>query len=144
MRYVVDASVAVKWLLGESSREPNFEQAIDLLLAFGEGRVELIQPPHWLLETCAVVVRLAPELTKKSQEFLQDLAIPIDFTPETLALGLSLAGQLSHHLFDTLYHAVAIRREAILVTADRKYYQKAASLGRVQALSEWRIGEASP
>ena len=48
MKLVVDASVAVKWFLPDSPREPDTDLAAALLRAVGEGRVELLQPPHWL------------------------------------------------------------------------------------------------
>jgi predicted nucleic acid-binding protein len=47
-----------------------------------------------------------------------------------------LAILLNHHLFDTLYHAVALLTpEATLVTADRRYFDKAQSHGRIVLLS---------
>jgi len=43
---------------------------------------------------------------------------------------------LSHHLFDTLYHATAIESEALMITADRRYHDKAAHLGRIVLLEQ--------
>jgi predicted nucleic acid-binding protein len=41
-------------------------------------------------------------------------------------------------MFDTLYHAVALHlTDTVLVTADRKYYEKASSLGRIVLLEEF-------
>jgi predicted nucleic acid-binding protein len=51
----------------------------------------------------------------------------------------SLAVTLNHHLFDTLYHAVALETpEATFVTADDRYLDKARSLGRIVHVSEWQ------
>ena len=44
---------------------------------------------------------------------------------------------LDHHLFDTLYHAVALEWEIDLVTADDHYFRKAESLGRIVRLADW-------
>jgi len=42
------------------------------------------------------------------------------------------------HLFDTLYHAVALEHEdALLVTADDRYHRKAAHNGRIASLRDW-------
>lgn len=48
------------------------------------------------------------------------------------------AGACDQHLFDTLYHAVALETEgAVLVTADERYYSKARRVGGVRLLREW-------
>ena len=44
---------------------------------------------------------------------------------------------LGHHLFDTLYHAVALEWEIDLITADDHYYRKAESLGGIVRLADW-------
>jgi hypothetical protein len=44
---------------------------------------------------------------------------------------------LKHHLFDTLYHAVALEEQATLVTADEVYFGKAKDLGAIQLLGDF-------
>ena len=53
------------------------------------------------------------------------------------AADLSIA--LDHHLFDTLYHAVALEEGATLVTADETYYGKAKDLGSIELLADFAI-----
>ena len=53
------------------------------------------------------------------------------------AADLSIA--LNHHLFDTLYHAVALEEGATLVTADAAYFGKAKDLGGVELLADFAI-----
>lgn len=48
-----------------------------------------------------------------------------------------LAISLDHHLFDTLYHAVALEAGATLVTADEAYFGKAQSLGGIALLAHF-------
>jgi predicted nucleic acid-binding protein len=50
--------------------------------------------------------------------------------------AVELAIGLSHHLFDTLYHATALENEAVMITADRRYHDKAAHLGRIMLLEQ--------
>ncbi len=69
---------------------------------------------------------------------LMELAIPVSNDMPVLARAMSLADELDHHLFDTLYHAVAFEEEATLVTADRRYWTKARKLGNIVELGEWR------
>jgi len=43
---------------------------------------------------------------------------------------------LAHHLFDKLYHAVALSVPgAVLVAADRRYFDKAQYLGQIAWLA---------
>ena len=51
---------------------------------------------------------------------------------------------LDHHLFDTLYHAVALEEGATLVTADETYYGKAKDLGGVGLLADFAMWPIAP
>jgi predicted nucleic acid-binding protein len=44
---VVDASVAIKWLLPNKD-EPDTNAAIDLLSHIAGGEVRAVQPKHWI------------------------------------------------------------------------------------------------
>jgi predicted nucleic acid-binding protein len=44
---------------------------------------------------------------------------------------------LRHHLFDTLYHAVALEEGATLVTADEAYFTRAKELGSIARLADF-------
>jgi len=47
-------------------------------------------------------------------------------------------------LFDTLYHAVALHElDALLVTADVRYYNKAGKAGRITLLEDFLLGGVS-
>ena len=86
----------------------------------------------------AVLVRLAPKTVIPSVEALLALA----FVKAANDIGhyqraISLALKLDHHLFDTLYHAVALEQKATLITADRKYYDKAKRMGSILMLEEF-------
>lgn len=135
MRLVVDASVAVKWIFPDPLVEPDADRAVALLRAVRDGAVEVLQPPHWLVEVMAVVTRVAPELRVPALTLLDALELAIDDEVSVLAQGAALAAELDHHLFDTLYHAVALEREATLITADVRYVRKARGKGQVRLLS---------
>lgn len=49
----------------------------------------------------------------------------------------ALASDLDQHLFDTLYHAVALEQQAVLISADRRYYARARHLGWIISLADW-------
>lgn len=139
---VVDASVAVKWFADAdwALREDHLEPALDILRASTRGTLEFFQPPHFLAEVAAVLVRLNPE---KAQQYIDNLAaLSITWAEPTVAYAraIDLARQLNHHLFDTLYHALAFTTPgAVLVTADRRYFDKAQQVGRIAWLPDFRI-----
>ena len=55
---------------------------------------------------------------------------------EVYRTACRLAHELQHHLFDTLYHAVALETEAaVLVTADSRYWRKARRFGAIEPLA---------
>lgn len=109
-----------------------------MLEAIKEGAIDVLQPPHWLLETLAVVARLRPGAADATLDLLDALELAVDDGFEVLERAVRLSTQLRHHLFDTLYHAVALERDALLVTADGTYRNKARSLGNITHLSQWQ------
>ena len=136
--YVIDASVAVKWFVPDVSAEIDVDRAIQLLASAQRDEIRFLQPPHWVSEVAAVLVRLAPKTVIPSVEALLALA----FVKAANDIGhyqraISLALKLDHHLFDTLYHAVALEQKATLITADRKYYEKAKRMGFILMLEEF-------
>jgi predicted nucleic acid-binding protein len=139
---VLDASVVLKWLLEDPAREPDTEKAFALIESVVRGGLEVLQPVHWLAEVAAVSARLAPRTAVRDVEMLSALEFPTTDDPNIIRRATSLAIETSHHLFDALYHAVALEHEdALLVTADNRYYRKAERYGRIAALRDW---EAAP
>ena len=140
---VVDASVAVKWFAeGEwAQREDDIEPALEILKTSTSGTLEFYQPPHFLAEVAAVLSRLQPDRAQQSIDNLAQLNITWASPTVAYAKAIELARQLDHHLFDTLYHAVALSvPDAVLVTADRRYFDKARHLGQIAWLADFIYG----
>lgn len=139
MRLVLDASVIVKWLVADPEREADVDKALALMGRVQAGKVSLIQPVHWLAEVAAVLARLNPETVETDMTFLYEMKLDVVDSLTIHHRACRLAIGLNHHLFDTLYHAVALEVEdATLVTADRRYLKKARRVGRIIGLAEWR------
>ena len=135
--YVIDASVAVKWFLPDAANEANTLEALDLFLRLRAAEITLLQPPHWKAEVAAVLARLIPGSAAAHIDDLNLLAgIEIIDAPLIYHRAVQLAIDRTHHLFDTLYHATALECDAVMVTADRRYYDKAATLGHILLLEE--------
>lgn len=138
MIVVVDASVAVKWFLHTQPDEDHTEQALKILEQSVLGTLQLRQPPHFIAEIASVLVRLKPDAAHEDLSDLIAMELPVLDTPASYAKALDLAMRYQHHLFDTLYHAVALQTPgATLITADQRYYDKAKIEGQITLLSDW-------
>ena len=61
-------------------------------------------------------------------------------TPGVYLTACELARTLGQHVFDTLYHAVALETPgAMLVTADERYYRKALGRGSILLLRRFKF-----
>jgi predicted nucleic acid-binding protein len=139
-RIVADASVAVKWVAPLKPDEIDTAKALDLLARIDAGDFQLSQPPHWLAETAAIIVRLYPATAEDDISDLYETEFERIENPAIYSRACELSRDLNHHLFDTLYHAVALElRDTLLVTADERYYKKAKRHGRIALLSELRF-----
>jgi predicted nucleic acid-binding protein len=130
---VVDASIALKWVL----TEPGSDAAIAL------REDELIAPDLWLAEAANGLwrhVRLGEITMPQALQFLQDLIdAPVASVPleSHLPLALQLAIDLRHPIYDCLYLAVALHYDTHVVTADRRFAAAALAAypGRVRLLA---------
>ncbi len=138
MTVVLDASVILKWLLEDPTKEPDTEKALALIDAVIHGKLEILQPMHWLIEVAAVAARLTPQTAVQDVEWLSAMQFPTSDDPNVLLRATTLAIETDHHLFDTMYHAVALEHDgAVLVTADDRYRRKAERYGMIAALADW-------
>lgn len=125
-RIVVDASVAIKWLIPHRPEESDVEKALALFEQIDRQDVFMVQPPHFVAEVMAVMARLEPDHADPVFTAFSQLEMIVADHAEIYRTAIRLSIELNHHLFDTLYHAVALNTPgAMLVTADRRYYDKA-------------------
>lgn len=140
IRYVIDASVAIKWFVPENPEEPDVPQALALLDALKNGDIALYQPAHWEAEIAGVLARISPANAIKKMVALRALAFTRVNDTTVYATACDLAIRLNHHLFDTLYHAVALHTtETTLITADYRYFDKAQSIGQIIRLCDLHL-----
>ena len=138
MTFVLDASVIVKWLLQDPQREPNTDAATGLVEAVVTGAESVLQPPHWLVEVGAVLARASPNSAAQDLLMLSALEFPTADNPRALHRACEMAIALKQHLFDTLYHAVALEAsDSVLITADERYFRAARAAGSIARLRDW-------
>jgi len=127
VKYVVDASVAVTWLLGET----NAEVAEQLFLNARLGIDEFIAPEFFLAECGHALFRaerkklIAPG---EARQLLEALSADLPTLVRTVDL-VSRAGGLCQYLrksfYDCLYMALAEREQIQFITADTKLVKAA-------------------
>lgn len=141
MKFItIDASVVIKWIFPERAHETHQSEALHLLHAIKKDMLTVVQPVHWLTETAAVMVRLQPETADEATNLLTAMEFSILDTPAIYHLAIQLAIRFNHHLFDTLYHAVALHHgNCKFITADEKYYQKAVTQGAITRLADFSV-----
>lgn len=138
MRVVVDASVAVKWAFPFRDDEADSDKAVAVLDSYRNGETGLLEPPHWLAEVAAVVARQSPETAREYVEVLHALRVPVTHASEMYSLACEIATSTGQHVFDTLYHAVALLTpECLLVTADERYFKGAHHRGSIVLLRDF-------
>lgn len=137
MRLVVDASVVIKWIVPDRPGEQDVARARVLLDVIEHHGAAVLAPPHWSIEVMSVIARLSPAKIDRALTLIGEVNPIIVRDYRSLRRAAQMAADLHHHLFDTLYHAVAMEMEAILVTADDAYYDKAAPLGAIQRLADF-------
>ncbi len=132
MTLVIDASVAVQWVL----EEPHTEAALAL------KSEQLIAPVLWLAETANALwrhVRLG-ELTAEQalvrMSDLQSAPVALFAIEPHVATALELACRSNHPVYDCIYLALAIHQGTHVVTDDRRF---AAAAARVELGSRVRL-----
>lgn len=117
---IVDASLAVKWLVPE----PGNEAALRLRATWLEKRVQLLAPALLLAEVANVLwQRVERGVLSAGAEIIQQAPaewLPVELVDPTAFLGEALGLSVAHHIsvYDAVYVAVARRAGAPLYTAD--------------------------
>lgn len=137
MRFVVDASVAIKWFVAEPGR--------DVARSLLSGEHMLFAPDLVYSEVANGIHRKMrrgeidpPQAATSVQQLLKApwRTIP---TERLVAPAFVIASLLQHSVYDCCYLAAAVAEQAVLVTADEAFASKVANTGHrdsVLALSE--------
>lgn len=134
---VIGASVAVKWFLRDSDDERHAADALRWLRLSCSGDVRFLQPPHFRTEVAAVLSRLKPGSSAADIAELFEMEFSILDNPDVYQEASRLSVRLQYHLFDTMYHALALTNPGVhLITADERYYRKARHVGAIEALGD--------
>jgi predicted nucleic acid-binding protein len=137
--FVVDASVAVKWLV--------LEDMSDLAKELAGTRDRLVAPRLIVTEIANALVRKMMQGMLTHHEARHQFAALPRYLPDLMDVddliepALENACALRHPIYDLIYLEAARRLDAQLVTADRRFAAKIAGTDfarHVTLLSEWR------
>jgi predicted nucleic acid-binding protein len=123
--FVVDASVAAKWVL-PGAGEPFRDEALRLLKQWLDGKVRLIVPDFFWVELTNVLWkavrrgRCTKDAAVAALATLLDYQIPTVPSLNLLNLALQKGVQHGQSVYDSLYVVLAVEAAAQLVTADEK------------------------
>ena len=133
MRIVVDASVAVKWVLNESGSEAAFALRNDELIA---PALLLAEAGNALWRRARIGEITADEANLRMSELLKAPVALLAIEP-FIEPALKLATGIGHPIYDCIYLALALDRQTHVITADRRFAAAASSpdlAGRVRLL----------
>lgn len=121
--YVVDASVAVKWLIAE----PLSDESARLL----DADVTLLAPDLLFAEATSALAakhrhgELDPEQFADAVDLLRTAPVATPLSMRRLAASSArLARDLGHPVYDCVYLALAIHENHPVVTADTRFHDK--------------------
>ena len=120
---IIDASVAVKWVVSESG-------SVEAAALLDQGR--LGAPTLWLSEASnalwAKVMRrqLTPDEARRQAADLAEAPVVSIALPGLLPVAMRMALELEHPIYDCFYLSAAMQRDTHVVTADRRFFEKAS------------------
>jgi predicted nucleic acid-binding protein len=133
---VVDASVAVKWVVPEAHSEAALRLLID--------GTALYAPGHWLAEVgttlwakSAMRGVLSREQALARVAWIGELDVQETDVRDLVVGATEIALDMGLTVYDTLYLALAVRIAAPVVTADRKLFDQAKSDRRYADAAMW-------
>ena len=141
--FVVDASVAAKWVL-PGAKEPLADQAERLLHAYAMGSVQILVPDLFWLEIGSFFWKasrrgeIKPELARQGLETMLNRGLPTVPTRSLLPQALGIAMDCDRTVYDSVYVALAVATRSELITADERLANALAARFPVRWLGAFR------
>lgn len=128
---VLDASVAAKWLVWAG--EPWEAEALSLVELRNQGQLEFVVPDLFWPEIGSILCkavqrsRCTEEAAKHSIQALRHYDLTTAPSEPLLEAAFAIARRYNRSFYDSIYVALAVSRQATLVTADEKLANAAAA-----------------
>ena len=135
-KYIVDASVIMKWVL-EKEKEPDHDKAAGLLHAWVSGEVGIAAPSLWTYEVANILGRALPDEAEQKMKLLLDLQInEVDCSEQMIRQCFTLMKECQVTFYDAVYLAAAYAIDAVLLTSDEKFCEKMKNDNRICLLKD--------
>lgn len=124
-QWVIDPSVALKWCLPAHS-EMFVPQAVELLASYRRADVQFLVPDLFWLELANALWKAVWKETldhpgaDTAYAKVTDLEIPTIPSHDLLPKALQLAVTYRRTVYDSLYVALAMQSQSVLITADER------------------------
>lgn len=139
-RYVPDASVILKWVLGDE-QEPDQDMAVGILNAWVKGEVDLSTPVIWQYEVGNFLGREMPEAAMEKMELLLNLKIrSVNLTVNMFRRCFERMEKHKVTFYDASYLVVAYETQSTLITADEKFVKKMGEKDYICLLKHFELG----
>ena len=133
---VPDTSVLLKWVL-ESEDEEDRGRALELREAWLSGRCTIVLPSLWFFEVGNILGMKQPAIAPQLMEILTGYRIEEEVPAAIYEKAFELMKKFKVTFYDAAYHAVAINRSGMMLTADDTYFRKTSRAGHVSVLASW-------
>ena len=138
MKFVVDASVILKWF--SQDQEKDFEKALQIREDFKDRKIDLYAPGLLIYEAANVLrykETLEDDLVLKAIDsiYAMDILIPVNL--QIMKNALKLARQYEITVYDSAYLSCAQYSGCYLITADQKFYQKLMAVPGIMPIGDY-------
>ena len=140
--FVLDASVAAKWILPRIG-EPLFEEADKVLGDFVEGNIAIIVPDLFWVEMGSVLWkavrtrRISADSAHTALRQLIERDLPTFSSAPLLERALELALTYERTIYDCVYVALAVNSRFSLITADERLANALGTRFPIRWLGAW-------
>jgi predicted nucleic acid-binding protein len=123
--YVIDASVAAKWVL-PARGETLTREALELLKRYADGELRLVVPDLFWAELANVLWkaarlgRIRVNAAEIALQAMRDRGFPTVSSQALLVEAFAIASTFDRTVYDALYVALAVSSKSQLVTADER------------------------
>lgn len=137
--FVPDASILLKWVISGQD-EAYVDKALHLREMFQAGEILLAVPSLWRFEVGNTLARKFPATALRQLSHLQQLGMQ---EPEPdrawLVRTIALTRDYGVTFYDAAYHSIALTLGGILLSADCRYLNAAASAGSALHIRDWSM-----
>ena len=123
--YVIDASVAAKWVLPAAGETLTLE-ALELLKSYAAGELRFVVPDMFWAELANILwkavrqKRLRAVSAESALYAMRDRSFPTVSSHALLVEAFAIATAFDRAVYDALYVALAVTSKSQLVTADER------------------------